>query len=123
MDDQRGVVLPPNSDALAGEFNFTRITCGEEKIARLGLGGGKIAEEAADVVLDAQRDFAAEEVLSELGHRQIDDHVLLACLAGQLPEQISVVSDDDGDRAIESTPNLLDLREAVELANLRRASQ
>jgi len=89
----------------------------------LGLGGGEVAEEAADVVFDAEGDFAPEEPFSEFGHSQIDEDIFGAGLAGHLPGGVAVAGDDQAERARESAAGCLYFREAVELAGLGGAAE
>ena len=107
VDGECVLFQPSDPHSFAGEFNFAGIAGGEEEIACFVLGGGEVAEECADVVLDAERDFTAQEAFPEFGHGQVHENVFGAGFAGELPELVAVPRDDHGDGAIDATRGFL----------------
>src|SRR4051794_38902835 len=71
----------------------------------------------------AERDLAAEEAFPELRHREVDEDVFAAGFAGELPELITMVGDDEADGAVEPAAGAADLGEAIELAHLGHAAE
>ena len=69
------------------------------------LGGGEVAEETPDVVLDAKRDFRRKP-FPKLRHGQVDEHVFGARIAGHLPELLAITRDDQGERPFDSASRL-----------------